>query len=109
MTASDTKVVEFFPTSSEQHPVPEWRCREIGRDIAALQDLSQELKQMKAPLHQAFSGLAEVDMLGTHHDLRRGLMRLGSDVEDLGTGIAALVDAMTTHQGALQASSSLGS
>lgn len=105
MTAPNTKVVQLFPAKPAQ-PFPEWRCREIGYDIASLQGLSQRLQQIKAPLHEATYTVVDVGLSDLKPELWLALGGLGRQIEELDAGINSLIGAMTTHQGALHTSSS---
>lgn len=53
MPSTDTKVVQLFPARGAQDTPPDLRCREMGRDIASLQDLTHRLQQIRAPLREA--------------------------------------------------------
>ena len=102
MPPADTKVVQLFPARSAQAGPPDWRRREMGRDIASLQDLSQRLQQMRAPLRQASQAFLAVSRNKVGPQAEQKLGDLDTLLGALDGSMKQLIDAMTVHQDSLR-------
>lgn len=101
MPFTDTKVVQLFPARAAQDTSPDLRCRQMGQDIASLQDLSHLLQQIRAPLREASHTFLSASRDEARRQGELKLMGLDTLLDALEGSMKELLVTWKTHQDAI--------
>lgn len=99
MPRPNAKIVPLFPPQAARPAMPAWQRREMDRDIQSLQELANQLQQLKAPLREASNGFIKMSTPEARPEVELKLGALNTLVVALGSSMKALGEAMAMHQG----------